>query len=102
MIAIIMQRQASPTKRMPEWEETCATACAVQNMHLQSTRYPGLACYWSSWHAAARDSADMKKFLGMQEEDKCLGFFMVAGCEDDIKDRRKRKVETHLAAEWRL
>jgi hypothetical protein len=27
---------------MPEWEELAATACAVQNMHIQSTTHPGM------------------------------------------------------------
>ena len=52
MVAIVMRRQAG-SKRMPEWEEAAATACAVQNMHLQACAQPGLACYWSSWHEAA-------------------------------------------------
>ena len=32
-----MKRQAKPNKRLPEWEEICAVACAVQNMHLMAT-----------------------------------------------------------------
>ena len=36
MLAIIMRRQAG-SKRMPEWEEAAATACAVQNMHIQAS-----------------------------------------------------------------
>ncbi|CAE7029248.1 unnamed protein product [Symbiodinium natans] len=101
MIAIVMQRQAHPEKRMPEWEEAAATACAVQNMHIQASSFPGLACYWSSWHASARDSLEMRNFLGMQAEDRCLGFFMVASCRRDLPDRRRRKLED-CAIEWRL
>jgi len=100
MIAIIMQRQAHPQKRMPEWEEAAATACAVQNMHIQATEFPGLACYWSSWHDAARDSSEMHHFLGMASEDKCMGFFIVAACREGLKDRRRRCVE-EFAIEWR-
>jgi len=29
-----------------------------------------LACYWSSWHDAARDSEMMREFLGMGAEDR--------------------------------
>ena len=47
----------------------------------QASAVPGLACYWSSWHAAARDSDEMRAFLGMEREDCCLGFFMVAACD---------------------
>ena len=50
MIAIIMIRQAG-SKRIEEWEEAAATSCAVQNMHIQSTVYNNIACYWSSWHS---------------------------------------------------
>eukprot|EP00746_Dinoflagellata_sp_MGD_P020457 gnl/MRDRNA2_/MRDRNA2_147697_c0_seq1.p1 gnl/MRDRNA2_/MRDRNA2_147697_c0~~gnl/MRDRNA2_/MRDRNA2_147697_c0_seq1.p1 ORF type:complete len:244 (+),score=38.69 gnl/MRDRNA2_/MRDRNA2_147697_c0_seq1:82-813(+) len=100
MIGIVMQRQAHPEKRMPEWEEAAATACAVQNMHIQASEFPGLACYWSSWHDAARDSSEMKAFLGMRNEDKCLGFFIVAACRDDLKDRRKRYLKD-CSIEWR-
>lgn len=100
MIAIIMRRQAHHEKRMPEWEEAAATACAVQNMHIQATAFPGLACYWSSWHVAARDSSEMQAFLGMESEDKCLGFFMVAACRPDLRDRRQPHLKDQ-AVEWR-
>ena len=98
MVAIVMRRQAG-SKRVPEWEELAATACAVQNMHLQASCEPSLACYWSSWHAAARDSDAMREFLGMGREDRCLGFFIVATCEPSV-DKRTR-TESHLNAEWR-
>ena len=99
-IAIVMKRQ-SGSKKMPEWEEAAATACAVQNMHLQASASPGLACYWSSWHSKARDSIDMKRFLAMDPEDKCFGFFVVAACDPNLKDRRSRSLHTHMDAEWR-
>ena len=100
MIAIVSRRQAG-SKRLPEWEEAAATACAVQNMYLQASAYPGLACYWSSWHDAARDSEAMRSLLEMGAEDRCLGFFIVAACEPRLKDSRTRRPETHLSVEWR-
>lgn len=101
MIAIVMQRQAG-SKRMPEWEEMAATASAVQNMHLQASAFPGLGCYWSSWHDAARDSDEMKTYLRMSTEDMCLGFFIVAdACDPNLPDNRKRSPAKHLAVEWR-
>jgi hypothetical protein len=97
----VMRRQAG-TRRMPEWEEISATACAVQNMHLQASAEPDLACYWSSWHEAARDSHEMREFLGMDREDRCMGLFIVATCEpcDGLMSTRKRNKE-HLDVEWR-
>ena len=73
------------TFRFLEWEEIAATACAVQNMHVQASQVPGLACYWSSWHDAARDSDAMRAFLDMGAEDRCLGFFVVAACDPGLK-----------------
>ena len=103
MIAIVMRRQAG-SKRLPEWEEAAAVAAATQNMHLQSTKFPHLACYWSSWHEAARKSKDMKEFLKVGEEDKCMGFFIVAQRdvtnEARMKDRRKRD-RSLMQVEWR-
>jgi nitroreductase len=102
MIAIVMRRQTGP-KRLPEWEEAAAVAAATQNMHIQSTKFPQLACYWSSWHDAARDSDEMKEFLNMEPEDKCLGFFIVAQRDTDrcfTKDRRKRD-KSLMVVEWR-
>ena len=90
-------RHAAPSRleEDPGMEEAAATACAVQNMHIQAGASPGLACYWSSWHDAFRDSAEMKTFLGMEDEDRCLGLFIVAACDENLKDSRRRAPEAH-------
>ncbi|CAL8471567.1 g11109 [Coccomyxa elongata] len=90
MIAICMKRHAIPGKEMPEWEEVCAVACAVQNMWLSMTAH-GAAGYWSSWYTEARESLDVKQFLGLDEEDKCMGVFMVGHCADPGCYRSKRQ-----------
>ncbi|DAZ96560.1 TPA: hypothetical protein N0F65_011784 [Lagenidium giganteum] len=72
VIAICMERQKS--EKLPEVEEVCAVACAVQNMHLTATSY-GVGAYWSSGGPIFSD--EMKEFLGLGEKDKCLGFFYV-------------------------
>jgi len=100
MIAIVMRRQSGP-KRLPEWEEAAAVAAATQNMHIQSTKFPQLACYWSSWHDSARDSDEMKAFLGMEAEDKCLGFFIVAQVKKENSKDRRRRDRSLMAVEWR-
>jgi len=100
MIANVMQRQAGST-RIPEWEEAAATACAVQNMHIQAASFPGTACYWSSWHDAARDSTEMQRFLGVGAEDKVLGFLVVAACNPKLKDRRRRICMPYMHVDWR-
>ena len=100
MIAIAMRRQ-SGSKRLPEWEEAAAVAAAVQNMHIQTTKFPQLGCYWSSWHDAARDSDEMKEFLSIGKEDVCMGFFIVAQVKrQQLKDRRQPRNRT-MKVEWR-
>lgn len=100
MIAIVARRRSGP-RVFPEWEELAATACAVQNMHLQSTKYEELACYWSSWHDAARDSRDMREFLGMSDEDRCLGFFVVARAKNPKYKPRRIRNEDIMEVVWR-
>ena len=100
MIAIVMRRQAG-LKLLPQWEEESAVSCAVQNMHIQSTKFRHLACYWSSWHAGARDSSMMKEFLDMGEEDRCMGFFIVAQAKNpEFRPQRKRD-SSLMEVEWR-
>jgi len=100
MIAITMRRQSGP-KRLPEWEEAAAVAAATQNMHIQSTKFPQLGCYWSSWHDAARDSDEMKQFLKMEDEDKCMGFFIIANVKPASSKDRRRRDRSILQVEWR-
>ena len=58
-----MKRQAKPNKRLPEWEEICAVACAVQNMHLMATSMNHIGAFWSShtWCKSARDSMEIRE-----------------------------------------
>lgn len=51
MIAICMKRHAIPGKEMPEWEEVCAVACAVQNMWLSMTAHgaAGVTAFFLVW-----------------------------------------------------
>ncbi|XP_059083779.1 putative NAD(P)H nitroreductase YfhC [Tigriopus californicus] len=74
LLVIVMKRQAKPDKLMPEWEEMCAVAMAVQNLHLMATSL-GLAVFWSShtWCQDARESSDFKAYLGFAPEDKVMG-----------------------------
>lgn len=60
-----------PGKLMPEWEETAAVACAVQNMHLALSA-EGLAGYWSSGGVMGEDAwanaPETRELLGMTGE----------------------------------
>merc|ERR1719322_1065118 len=57
LIVIGMKRQALADKKLPEWEEICAVASSVQNLHLALTSVPGMAGFWSShtWCRSFRD-----------------------------------------------
>lgn len=59
-------------ENIPELENIEAVACAVQNMYLTCTAY-GLGCYWSSPKFVYTEV--MNEFLGLKENEKCLGIF---------------------------
>ncbi|HEX2617165.1 MAG TPA: nitroreductase [Flavobacteriales bacterium] len=70
VIALCMARD--PNRKIPLIEEQLSVACAVQNMHLTCTAY-GLGGFWST--GAAITGPGMRTFLGLGEEDQCLGLF---------------------------
>ena len=95
-ILIGMKRQARMDKRLPEWEEICAVAMSVQNMHLMATSLNQVGGFWSShtWCQAARDSAEIrKKWFGdllLDPEDRVFGAFLL-GKYDDSKQYRSTR-----------
>jgi nitroreductase len=72
VVAVCMERDASG--KIAEIEEVEAVACAVQNMHITCTAY-GLGGFWSS--PKFLYSKEMNDFLGLHENDKCLGLFYI-------------------------
>merc|ERR1711879_704348 len=100
LIALCMLREAQLGKRLPEWEEIAAVACAVQNMHIMATSL-GLSCYWSSWNIAGRDSAPMSKLLGISlpDGDRCLGFFVI-GSSDKVGKVRSGRGPISAKTRW--
>ena len=83
ILLIGMKRQAKEDKRLPEWEEICAVAMSVQNMHLMATSLDRVGCFWSShtWCKHARDSIEIKdkyfKNLLDDPEDRVFGAFVL-------------------------
>ncbi|MEL6671694.1 MAG: nitroreductase [Bacteroidota bacterium] len=94
VIAICMKRGANP--KIPVIEEIEAVAAAVQNMHLTATAL-GLGAYWSSGGVVYHDR--MREWMGLGEEDKLLGFFMV-GRPKDGWPRGKRNSAWQDKVEW--
>ena len=75
---------------IPEIEEVEAVACSVQNIHLMATAY-GLGGYWAKGSVAYSD--EMKTFLGLAPEDKCLGFFYLGYPEGDWTKSHRKPLE---------
>lgn len=71
-IGIGMQRGNNP--KVPEIEEICSVAMAVQNMWLTTTAM-GYACYWSTGSLAFTDA--MRDFFGWGPESRSLGLFYI-------------------------
>ena len=69
IIAVGMKRD--PKGSVPEIEEVCAVACAVQNMLLTASN-AGVGCYWGTGGVTYYEEA--KSFFGLGNEDKLLGF----------------------------
>lgn len=85
VIAICINR--SPATHIPEWEETAAVACAVQNIWLSMTAM-GLVGYWSSPAAIVDFVSEFK----IENATECLGFFFLAKPADELPpDLRTRK-----------
>lgn len=78
VIAIGMKRDEK--ERVPEVEEICATACAVQNAWLTASAH-GVGCYWSTGGITFYDEA--KPFFGLGEKDKLLGFLYMGSLKND-------------------
>ncbi|ELR72864.1 putative nitroreductase [Fulvivirga imtechensis AK7] len=72
VIAIGMHRDEEHS--LPEVEEVCATACAVQNMWLTASAHR-IGCYWSTGGVTFYEEA--KPFFGLGEEDLLLGFLYI-------------------------
>jgi len=94
MVVIGMARQALPDKKLPEWEEICAVASSVQNLHLALTSIEGAGGFWSShtWCRMFRDSQAMRDYLGMEDqEDRVLGAFLIGKVQAGKTFKGKRR-----------
>lgn len=75
-IAIAMQPGMKPdgSRAMPEEEEVCAVACAVQNMHLTASSL-GLGAMWST--GALMMSPEGLRASGVQPPARVLGWLII-------------------------
>jgi len=86
VVAIGMHRDEK--KSIPEVEEVCATACAVQNAWITASAH-GIGCYWSTGGITFYEEA--KPFFGLDMEDKLLGFLYIGMPKSDKWPKGKRK-----------
>lgn len=88
VIAVSMNKQ--PESKILELEEIEAVACAVQNMYLTCTAY-GLGGFWATPKLIY--SPKMNEFLGLEEQDKCLGLFYVGYPEIEWPKAHRKPME---------
>ena len=102
-IGVKRQRPVDGKKQFEPWEETCAVACAVQNMHLLATSL-NVGAYWSSWYAHYRDSDEMTRecFAGLDPAmgDRCLGVFVI-GERKPALSLRANRLPTEEIVSWK-
>lgn len=89
VIAICMDRD--PAHSIPEWEEIAAVSCAVQNMWLTATAL-GIGAYWSS----PKSIHAVKDLLGLDQGEKCLGFFYMGNYSGTDLPGKRRPVESKV------
>lgn len=95
VIAIIARHH--PENKIPEIEETVATACALQNIYLSMKAF-GIAGYLST--GAVCYTPQMEEFLGLNPGDKCLGFFQLGIPADNLNVVNRKRIDYQEKMEW--
>lgn len=104
VIVLGMARNGGKTW-LPEWEEICAVATSVQNIHLALTCIPNAGGFWSShtWCRHARDSQEMREFLGLKDpEDRVFGAFILGKVEGDMGRFKSTRSDINEKVQWML
>lgn len=74
IIAMEPGRKPDGSRAMPEVEEICAVACAVQNMHLAASAL-GLGAMWSTGQAFMVPT--VQRLAGVEGDARMLGMFIM-------------------------
>ena len=88
IIVIIMKRDEK--RSVPEIEESGAVFCAIQNMYLTATAY-GVGSYLSTGGITYFEES--KEFLGLEKEDRIVGFFHLGIPKKDYPTGKRKPVE---------
>jgi nitroreductase len=95
VIGIAMRRGDNPN--IPEVEEVCSVAMAVQNMWLTAHSLD-VASYWSTGSRAYDD--DLRDFFGFDERHNAMGFFYLGLTDaEPIPGRRLSGIEDKV--DWK-
>ena len=95
VIAVSLKRD--PTEKILEIEEIEAVACAIQNMHLTCTAW-GLGGFWSTPKLIYSDN--MKAFLELGKNDKCLGLFYIGYVKEDYEWPKGQRKPIEYLTKW--
>ncbi len=95
VIAVIARRD--PQKRFPKQEDLISVACAIQNIYLSLEAY-GIAGYLSTGDICY--ALSMRKYLGLKDEDECLGFFTLGIADENYKHPERKRIPAREKTEW--
>ena len=95
VIAVIARRD--PKKRFPVLEDIVSTACALENIYL------GLKPFGISGYLSTGDicySGQMREYLKLNEEDECLGFFILGKAKVDMPAKLRKRIPAKEKTTW--
>lgn len=81
------------TGMVPEIEETCAAAAAIQNFWL-SLHNQGFVGYWSTGNGIFGET--MHQYMGLQENEKALGYFLAGIAEGPVPPSIRKPVDEFI------
>lgn len=96
VIGIGMKRDEA--EKNPVEEEIASVSIAVQNMMLVATAH-GIGSYWNTGGVTYRP--ETKTFMGLEQDDKFLGFLYLGYPKDDWPRKTRRKPQEYYT-DWRV
>jgi nitroreductase len=95
VLAVCMIRD--PKKKYPEIEEIVATACVIENIYVCINAY-GIAGYLSTGDVCY--TQQIKDFMGLGADDKCLGFFQLGYPREGINRPERKRIPAAEKTVW--
>ena len=96
--AIVINVHYDEKGRVPQIEESNAVACAVQNLWLAMTQTDDIRGYWSTGSLVYTD--DLAFWLGLQDNEKCMGIFYLGKLKDDAIQAHSKRVDVSEKTIW--